>query len=352
MVATRLAVESINTYLQEKGASFRFSYKIYDTKLDTTQCINAITTAVNTDKISYFIGPQSSAELSAIRSKVDQAKLFVMSQGSTASSLSIPGDAIFRFCPGDRVEGKAIARTMSTKGKTYVITVSRNDAGGKGLQDAVGSFAQSYGARVDAITPYPITTTDFNTLITTLKTKIRENTAIVGSGKIAVFLASFDEARDLFRQAANDADLTSVDWYGCDGVVLSDVLLMDSVACSFAQKTNFVAPNFAVPLNTNADHDRIASSIKTATSIEPDAYALSVYDALWVLARTLSGYADARKDLNVLKTYFPKEANQYYGITGPLGLDANGDRNIGTFDYFGIRKSGTQYVWTFVGKSE
>lgn len=350
--ALQLAVQDINSYLADRSVNFRLAYRVYDTKLDPATAASATDAAMTEKKIRYFIGPQSSAELAGLKDKISTNNLLMISQGSTASTLALPGDAIFRFCPGDQVEGKAIAKTMWTDNKTYVITLARDDAGNRGLQTSVGSHAQSLGAIVDAITPYSATSTDFSSLLATLKTKIQTNTATLGTAHVAVYLASFDEAKELFHQAASDATLASVDWYGGDGVVLSSVLTSDSLAADFAMRTHFFAPNFGVPTNTNPDHDRIYNAIKTASGIEPDAYALSVYDAAWVLARALSSYPTARTDLAVLKSGLVSEANKYYGISGPVTLDANGDRAVGSFDYYGIRKTGNNFTWVLVGKSE
>ena len=350
--ALQIAVQDINSYLADRGVNFRIAYKIYDTKLDPATAVTATDKAIAEKNIKYYIGPQSSAELAALKDKVASNGLLMISQGSTASALATPDDAIFRFCPGDKVEGKAIAQTLWANNKTYVITIARDDAGNKGLQASVGSFSQTMGAMVDAVTPYASNTTDFSALISTLKTKIQTNTSSLGASHVAVYLASFDEAKDLFHQASTDATLASVDWYGGDGVVLSNVLTSDSLAADFAMRTHFFAPNFGVPSNTNPDHDRIYNAIKTSSGLEPDAYALSVYDAAWVLARTLSSYPKARTDLSVLKTTFVSEADKYYGISGPVMLDANGDRAVGSFDYYGIKKTGSIFTWNFVGRSE
>ena len=57
------------------------------------------------------------------------------------------------------------------------------------------------------------------------------------------------------------------------------------------------------------------------------------------------------ENFSSLKTEFSQEANQYFGITGPVLLNNNGDRNIGSFDYWGIVSQGGNYIWKIVGKS-
>ncbi len=349
--AMKLGLIDVNNYLEEKGSLIRLSTVVYDTELDTVLAKNAIVRAYTTNDVKYMIGPQSSAELGAIKSYADNNNILVVSQGSTASSLAIPGDAIFRFCPGDAVEGRAMAQTMFAEGKQVMITMSRDDAGNRGLQQSVGSSFTALGGQVDAISPYATSGNDYTTLLATLRTKIQQYTATVGVDHVGVYLASFDECKDIFQSAIQDPVFSSVNWYGGDGIVLSSILLTSNAAANFAATTHFFAPNFGLPLTPNPDLATIASTIRTNTGLEPDAYALSVYDAMWVIAKTLSSYSNVTSDFTKLKTDFTNEANQHYGITGPVVLNANGDRDSGSFDYFGVVLEGGVYTWKMIGKS-
>lgn len=349
--AMNTALVDVNRYLEEKGSKIRFETVVYDTQLDTASAKSAIQIGFAQKNIKFFIGPQSSAELASIREYVNNNHILVISQGSTSSSLAIPNDGIFRFCPGDAVEGAAISNTIYNSGKRIVITLSRNDAGNIGLQTSVGSNFINLGGQVDAISPYATSITDFSSIIQQIRTKIQQYSTTYSNNQIAVYIASFDECVNLFRQAANDPILASVNWYGGDGMVQSSALLSDPQARSFVMTTSFFAPNFGLPAQSHPQLNSIMNAIQSSTGIEPDAYALSVYDAMWVLARTLSSYPNAMEDFSSLKSEFSQEANQYFGITGPILLNANGDRNVGAFDYWGIVNQGGNYIWKVVGKS-
>jgi branched-chain amino acid transport system substrate-binding protein len=232
-----------------------------------------------------------------------------------------------------------------------IITLSRNDAGNIGLQTNVGLSFTSLGGQIDAFSPYATNITDFNTIIQQLRTKIQQYSNTYGANQVGVYIASFDECVDLFSQAVSDPILTSVNWYGGDGMVQSQQLLSDTNARNFAVTTGFFAPNFGLPMQAHPQLSRISSAIQSTTGIEPDAYALSVYDAMWVLARTIDKYPRVLSDYSKLKTYFTQESNLFFGITGPTLLNANGDRNIGSFDYWGIVNQNGNYVWKIVGNS-
>jgi branched-chain amino acid transport system substrate-binding protein len=348
--AMRLAEIDINAQLAQRGSTVRFASVVYDTQLDASAA-QADIQAAYARGIRLVIGPQSSSEVGAVRSYADEQGILVVSQGSTASSLALPDDAVFRFCPGDGPEGDAMSRTMYASGKRMVITLARDDAGNLGLQNSVNSHFVALGGQVDALAPYAQSTTDFTAVIQQLQTKIQQHTAALGAAQVAVYLASFDECVGLFRSAVNNAVLTSVNWYGGDGVVQSTALLNDAEARSFAMATSFFAPNFGLPTLTNPRMASLVDEIRTATGVEPDAYALSVYDAMWVIAETVADAPQLLGDFALLKTSFAQEANHYFGVTGPIQLDANGDRSSGSFDYWGIVAQGGTFRWQVVGQS-
>ena len=350
--AMNIALEDVNDYLESRGAGYIFSTVNFDTKLDTTEAIASIKRGYENSGIKIFIGPQSSAELNAIKGYASNNKILLISQGSTASSLAIPGDGIFRYCPGDGPEGAAISRSMYNSGKRVVITMARNDAGNIGLQMSVNNSFYQLGGETSYIYPYFINTTDYSAMLSDLKSRILQYTASVGADKIAVYLASFDECVEIFNQAAADPVFSSVKWYGGDGVVQSAALLANSTARDFAIATGFYAPNFGLPLQPHPDLETIAAAIQSRSGVEADAYALSVYDAMWVLALTIADYPEVLTDYSKFKTEFTQQSERYFGITGPTILNENGDRAIGAFDYWGIVNDAGTYKWAVVGKSQ
>ena len=348
--AMNLAISDVNRYMVQTGSAYRFSTVIYDTKLDTLLAQSSLKDALSKN-IHAIVGPQSSGELSAIRNFANTNNILVVSQGSTASSLAIAGDAIFRFCPGDSVEGNAMAQTIYGSGIRHLITLSRNDIGNTGLQNSVGMAFTGLGGSVDAISPYSQTVSDFSVILATLKSKMQQWTISNSAESMGIYLASFDECVALFVQASADPVFSSVQWFGGDGVVFSSALISNATASSFAVATRFFVPNFGLPQQANPDLASIVAAIKSKTGLDPDAYALSVYDAMWVIALSESALSNYPADFSKLKSVFQSEADRYYGITGPLLLNAAGDRSIGSFDYWGIVSQGGAYQWILVGKS-
>lgn len=345
-----LALKEVNNEMENTGSRYRFATTFFDTKLDTA-LVQAGMREAHRNGVRYIIGPQSSAEVDAVRNFAEANGMLVVSQGSTAGTLALPGDAIFRFCPSDAAEGSAMARTIYASGRRALITVARNDAGNKGLQESVGATFQSLGGTVDPIPPYAPTTIDFSALLADIKSRIRQHTTQLGAEKVGVYLACFDGVKDIFRQAAADPVLSSVHWYGGDGITQSSALVSDAVAASFATAVELFAPSFGLPQQAHPALGAVSAAIKSKTGLEPDAYALAAYDALFVIARTVAAFPDPPQDFTKVKETFQREANHFFGLTGPLYLNAAGDRSVGSFDYWGVVKEDGSYTWKKVGKS-
>ena len=346
-----IAIQDANAYLEDRGSQIRFSATVYDTKLDTALAKTYFNSAISTLESKFILGPQSSAEVGALLNLANSSKTLVISQGSTASSLALPNDAVFRFCPGDGPEGQAVSRTAYQAGKRMLITLARNDAGNLGLQSIVTQSFTALGGQTDNLEPYATTLTDFSAIIEELRTKIQSHISTYGVEAVGIYLASFDECTQLFSQATNDPILSSVNWYGGDGAVLSAALLADPNASSFAASVSFFAPNFGLPAQEHPQLSELAAAVRTKTSIDPDAYAISVYDAVWVLAITIADFPTSTTDFEILKDRFQEQANRFYGFSGPVLLNDNGDRASGAFDYWGIVEEGGNFTWQVVGKS-
>ena len=77
---------------------------VYNTNLEPEKALTGLK-ALAKKGAKIVIGPQSSSEVAAIKDEAESLDVLVVSQGSTASSLAIPDDNVFRFVPTDHVEG-------------------------------------------------------------------------------------------------------------------------------------------------------------------------------------------------------------------------------------------------------
>jgi branched-chain amino acid transport system substrate-binding protein len=326
----------------------RFQFLVRNTNLDPARALDAIRD-LDHRGVKIVIGPQSSSEVAMIKPYADAHNILVISQGSTASSLGIPGDNILRFCPNDIREAEAIVTLMRHDGIRAIVPLWRNDRGTNGLHDSVQTRFQALGGRVTAGFRYEPTTTDFSAATSSVASQI--SNLIAGGtnpSSIAVYLAAFDEVVGVFNSAQGNTTLSSVPWYGSDGVALSAVLLADPVAAAFAVHSGYPNPIFGLPDALRNRWQPIANAIEARTGIQADAFALSTYDALFVVQLALV-HAKPEKNFDNFKAAFINEAAHYNGVTGSTALDAAGDRNSGDFDFWAVRLNGSTPIWVRTG---
>ena len=348
VAALEIAEEQIKAEAIRQHGGYRFHFFVRDTQLDPSQALDAIQD-LDRRGVKIIIGPQSSAEVAMIKPYADAHDILVISQGSTASSLAIAGDNIFRFCPNDTREAEAIVALMWHDGIRAIVPLWRNDAGNNGLHDSVQAAFQLQGGTVEAGYQYEPTTSDFSVATGSVAGQIDN---LVGGGTdpatIGVYLAAFDEVVDVFHSAQGNTTLSNTAWYGSDGVALSAALTGDSTAAAFADSVGYPNPIFGLDDALQNEWQPIADEIEARTGITPDAFALSGYDALFVVQRALEDVGDLR-DFPAFKAAFVDEANAYEGVTGSTALDTAGDRLKRDFDFWAVQPQGGDHSWVRIG---
>lgn len=340
--AMELAVEDVNAYAAGRGVTFRADVR--DTKLDPATALAAVQ-SLQASGVQVIIGPQSSAELATLKPYVDANPVLVVSQSSTAGSLAIKGDRIFRFTAADSLEGVSAAALMWADGIRAVVPLWRGDAGNQGLHTATAARAAALGASVATGVEYSATATSYAATVAALSAQVQQALATHPAGQVAVYYAGFDETADVFALAAADPVLSSVRWYGADGIAQSAEFLTHPAAVAFAEHVGFPAPLFGLDPSAQEKWQPLAARIKSRSGTDPDAFALAVYDAVWVAAQA---YLASPQNVTAdeLAARFTSTAGAYYGATGWTVLNAAGDREYADFDFWAVRPSGAAHTWT------
>jgi branched-chain amino acid transport system substrate-binding protein len=343
--ALELAVEDVNAYSAGRGVTFRADVR--DSRLDPAAALDAVK-ALKGAGAQVIIGPQSSAELAAMKDWVDANGLLVVSPSSTAGSLAVEGDRIFRFTPADSLEGVAISALMWGDGIRSVVPVWRADAGNQGLHTATAARYNALGGMVSSGVEYAASTTSFAATVSAVSAQVQQALAERPAAQVAVYLAGFDEVADLMAQAAGDPVLKSVRWYGSDGIAQSAAFLGKPAAVAFAETVGFPAPLFGLDPSAAEKWQPLAARIQARAGIAPDAFALAVYDAVWVAAQA---YLASPRPASIadLTDRFAAAADSYYGATGWTALNDAGDRRYANFDFWAVHPSGGTHAWVRVG---
>ena len=349
--ALAIAVEEVNRDFENRDIPFQFDLKMYDTQINPALAYQAMQ-SIAASGCKLVIGPQTSAEITAIKPLADSLGILVVSPSSTASSLSLPNDMIFRYAPGDQIVGQAMANTMINQGKQALIAISRNDVGSLGLQAGITDHFASLGGQVFTEGVFDGADTDFSAVLANVKNRILSLNATFSNDQIGVLSTSFDESILLFNQASTDPILASVNWFGGVGFFKNQNLLTDAAASQFTVDTHFFSPGFSLPLGADVEYATLLANVFARSGYQADALTLASYDIFHVMAKMVEMNDGLPKGAVNLQQRFATASNGHEGVTGTILLNENGDRASGIFDYYGVEPINGSYQWYFIGKSE
>jgi ABC-type branched-subunit amino acid transport system substrate-binding protein len=343
----RLAVDDVNNQLAKSGSSSRVGLVIEDTKTDPNVAREKIMDLASKG-IRIVIGPATSANVAAVKEYADENGILIVSSSSTAPSLAIPNDNVFRFVPDDTHQAEALAKKMWDEGTRVVIPIWRTDVFGNNLQSLLKEKFEKLGGKVvDGIGYDPpvgnfaaslhrINFIVWEQELRSLTQKVNDAVKQYGADKVGVYIVAFDEIVPIMIQANRHEALQSVRWYGSDGSVQHEGLIKNIEAAEFAVKTNFLSPIYGVEASDSFKEleERIVEEIDRV----PRSYAEVIYDEFWVAALTLSNYNGTHKDdIGSLREAFINTTNSYIGVTGRTELNDAGDKKYGSYDFWAIR---------------
>jgi branched-chain amino acid transport system substrate-binding protein len=343
----RLAVEDVNNQLAKSGSSSRVGLVIEDTKTDPNVAREKVMDLASKG-IRIVIGPSTSAAVAAVKDYADENGILIVSSSSTAPSLAIPNDNVFRFVPDDTHQAEVLAEKMWDEGTRVVIPIWRTDVFGNDLQSSLKEEFEKLGGKVvDGIGYNPpvgnfaaslhrINFIVWEQGLKSLTQKVNDAVRQYGADKVGVYIVAFDEIVPIMIQANRHQDLQSVRWYGSDGTAQNEGLIKNIEAAEFAVKTNFLNPIYSV--NASDSFKKLEERIVEEIHEVPRSYAQVAYDEFWVAALTLNNYTGIQQDdIGSLRQAFINTTNSYIGVTGRTELNDAGDRINGSYDFWAIR---------------
>ncbi len=345
--AALLAADQVNVYLKAIGAKWTLRIVAEDTQVKPSIALEKVESFAARG-IKLLIGPLSSGEVGAIKGYCDANKILAISQSSTAPDLAIPNDYIFRFCPTDKFgQGPAIGRILYDDGIRYVIPVTRNDAWGVGLEESATKRFGELGGTVLTGIRYAPEAKEFSAEAKNLADKVASAVASYGADKVGVLHISFEEANAFFTVAREYAVLSTVKWYGSDGTCASAAIIEDPNVKDFAVKIGYPSTMFAP--TESIKWEMVRQNGLKVLGREPESYSYAVYDIVWVYA--LSLLKVDKYDAEAVRAVIPEVAASFFGASGWIDLDENGDRKAGDYVIWKIVEiSPGKYDWKIVGK--
>jgi branched-chain amino acid transport system substrate-binding protein len=324
------------------GRGVSISLTVVDTGSDPARAEQGLQRLLDSG-ISVVIGPQTSSEARQILPTANSSGALVVSSGSTASSLAIQGDALFRLVPTDVVESSAVFELMKTRGVRSFVTVGRDDAGNQGLVNSLNEYARGGRYATQPTVTYASSQTDgFDAVAHQVVSAI---TAARRAGTVGVFVAGFDEVSNLLAALSNEPSAAGVGFYGGDGSAQVSSIVSDDAAATFARQSGGVPSALTtIPVENLTEADAITKAIG---GDEPNAFALGVYDAVGIIEA-----ASQIVSINPLseRQRFALAAQGYNGVSGTIFLDDAGDRVSAPYAFWGICNGLSETSeWTRIG---
>ena len=150
-VALEVAAADINDHFASIESDRRVGIIIEDTKADPAVALAKLR-ALDEQGVRIVIGPGTSAELEAVRAYADEHGILVVSTMSTAPSLAIAGDNVYRFVPPDTYQADVMAYYLRKQGVTAIVPVWRGDVWGDELEKlTAAAFVRGGGKVLDGV---------------------------------------------------------------------------------------------------------------------------------------------------------------------------------------------------------
>ena len=341
--ALAIALQDINQYLNAIGSAYRLETTIKDTQTDTLVCIQKYE-ELKGEGVRLIIGPYSSAEVKALKSRAGQDGILIVSPSSVATSLAVPNDNVYRLVPDDVGQGEAMTALLNDDGIEIIVPVVRDDLWGNELLAATSQQFEDSGKDIAEAVKYSPGTGDFNQIIAHLAENLNNALSNYPADKTAIYLISFGEGTTIMEAASSAEVMKTVRWYGSSAYAENNSLVQDDKTALFARERNLMCPVFGYDPDARSKWEPLVNELYNELDRKPEIYALVAYDALWLAMLTyLSTGEDP--DIPALKEAFAMQANNYYGVTGWTKFNDAGDRALATYDFWAIAGILNAPVW-------
>ncbi|MCX6287549.1 MAG: penicillin-binding protein activator [Bacteroidetes bacterium] len=342
------AQQDINTWLTSISRNVKVNIIVADTKTDTAEALKQLKILYD-QGIRLVIGPYSSAEVAAIKPFADSHGILVVSPSSVAVSLAIPDDNIFRFVSCDVIQGHAMTTMLLADSIKAIAPIIRNDVWGNDLLGATSYDFYTRGGTLALAEKYDPKATDFSTKLTHLDATVRNMVGSYNADEVAVYLCSFGEGAAILASAGNYTHLKTVSWYGSSAFAQNASLIADTAAAGFAFSHALPCPVYGLDEAAKDKWQPLKERIQAVIGRNPEVYALTAYDAVWVGMKTFL-ITGTLADIETFRLAFVQEASTYFGVSGNTTLDANGDRAFGNYDFWAVKHNPSGYYWQIVAK--
>ena len=321
----------INDYLSMLG---------YDVDIEFLNDNALETPAIHLEKVQGFkslgvelvIGGRWSSQAMSALSYVNEQEMVLFSPSSTAPTLAIPDDNVYRMCPTDVVQSDAIAEMLYAWGIEALAVIQRVDPWADGIYNLLVGELDDRGMVTEDgwRVAYNPESKEFASDLQTLEGIAQEMVADYGADASAILVIGFSEVAIMLTQVeAYDTIYNQVRWFGTDGTAITQRVRDDSPtqAAHLQVPSTLAAPGISPKFRElNATYFPLVGQVLGY-------YAACTYDISWVLTQgVLETQGVVAADII---PFIDPICENHYGTSGWCKLNADGDRFPPDYEIWG-----------------
>lgn len=284
----------------------------YDNKSEPAEATTLATKLMTQDKVVAVIGPATSGSFKATVQVANSSEVPIISGSATADDVTVDKDGkvqpyVFRTCFNDSFQGTAMAKYAAEKlsAKTAVIIKDNSSDYAKGLADNFKSTFEAGGGSIVAEEAYVSKDTEFNAILTSIKSK---------SFDVIYLPGYYEEAGLVIKQARElgiDAPIMGGD--GFDSPTLAQLAGAEAL-----NKVYFT--NHYSSLDKDPKVTKFIEAYNAAKGEEPDAFNALGYDTANFLVDAIKRAATIDGP-GIQKAL--AETKDFPAVTGTFSVDAS-----------------------------
>lgn len=294
--------------------------------------------------INLVIGGRWSSQASAALSYVNENNILLWSPSSTAPTLRIADDNLYRMCPDDTVQAPAIAEMLWSWGIEAIIVIQRADAWADGIYNILKPEYEAKGGVVEEQIRYQTESREFSSYLASAELIAQDLVDEYGAEHVAIEYICFGEDGSvLLTQVEDYPTLWSLMWFGSDGSALTQLIHDNSPS----QADHVILPStFAAPGKSEI-FINLFNRYHAVTGVTFSYYDACTYDIMTTLFESItSAQSTDPEDL------IPLQHQVTYGKWGASGwtlLNDAGDRKASNYDIWGYSYIGDEAVFANYG---
>ena len=337
LAATNLGVYDLNAFLNRIGAGWQMALE----EPPPAEAATALDGAkhLHTLGVDIIIGPGTSDSAKEIKPYADANGMVMLSCCSTAPSLAIPNDSLYRLVPDDSQQGVALGKLLHSEGMAAAVPIWVDDPYGNGLHGAFSEDFESRGGTLGSGIRYGPDQEVSAKDVSGLASEVAALAAEHGADRVAVLMISHAESADVVLAASHHDILSDVRWFGSETVV-GRASLMEGDLAGWVEGVGLTAVQ--VTENPGPLYGRVQAHVLDGFGQAVNAYIYPSYDAAWLVGLSIlqEGAADAMS----VRSALGGVAAGYSGAVANIVLNEAGD--LASSDYGVWRVAGGAWVET------